>query len=642
MVQTVRGQGRGSLMARPESSFAPASAADHLAQGLAAQVEAWSERLCTDAPTWRVAAFAARAVSLATSQGHVCLALHELARALTQSEAFAPDHLALRTALIASGVVGTPGQVGAWPLILDDEDRLYLHRYFDFERRLARRLVQAASGPSQGRRPLDEPVRQLLGELFRANEARLGGGVDWQKIAAAMALGGRLTVISGGPGTGKTTTVVNLLACLVAQEPQCRIALAAPTGKAAARMMEAIGRRAAHLPPELRARLPVESYTVHRLLRPTPAAGRFEHHAGHPLAIDVLVVDEASMLGLALATRLLEAVPQSARIILLGDKDQLCAVESGAVFAELSADPALSPAFQASLADVCGLAPEELQPPPSERDSPLRDATVWFTQNFRFEAGSGIGRLAQDINAARAAQAIAWLGRAQDESVRWIDDGASRPAAATLERMHEGYGPYFQAVLRDPRDPQAASQALGVFRVLCAVHEGPRGTLAVNDRIVRQARQVLAPVQLQEAEGVPLASWFVGRPVMVLRNDYALKLYNGDVGIALPDDRGRLMVAFADGSGGFRWVAPARLPEHQDAFALTIHKSQGSEFEEVFILLPEVRGPVLTRELLYTAVTRASERVTLACGAGVLAGTIEARVERHTGLLARLREALTP
>ncbi len=639
-------------MGRPDSGFAPeaaaaepASAADHLARGFAAQVEAWCARQGADAATRRVAALAARAVSLATSQGHVCLALRELAPALAGFEALVQDRLALRATLVASGVVGTPGQDGAWPLILDGEDRLYLHRYFDFERRLARRLVRAASIQSAAPLLLDEPVRRMLGELFRANEARLGGRVDWQKIAAAMALRGRLTVISGGPGTGKTTTVVNLLACLLAQEPQCRIALAAPTGKAAARMMQAIGDRATHLPAELRARLPAEAYTVHRLLGATPARQRFEHHAGNPLAIDVLVVDEASMLGLALATRLLEAVPESARIILLGDKDQLCAVESGAVFAELSADPGLSPACRAALAEVCARAPGEVQPPQPERESPLRDATVWFTQNFRFEPDSGIGRLASYINGARSAEAALWLSRAQDESVRWIEDGASRPTAATLQRMHDGYGPYLQAVLRDPRDPLAASRAFGAFRVLCAVHEGPRGTLELNDRMVRQARRLLAPVrpqqagQADEAAGSP---WFVGRPVMVLRNDYVLKLYNGDVGIALLDDGGRLMVAFPDPGGGFRWIAPVRLPEHQDAFALTIHKSQGSEFEEVLVLLPHAQGPVLTRELLYTAVTRASRRVTLACGAGVLAGTIQACVERHTGLLARLREALTP
>ena len=213
-----------------------------------------------------------------------------------------------------------------------------------------------------------------------------------------MALRNGLTVISGGPGTGKTTTVVNLLACLITQDPHSRIALAAPTGKAAARMTEAIRQRAEHLPEALREKLPTESFTIHRLLGANPGLGKFTHHAGNPLPIDALIVDEASMLDLALATRLLEAVPASARIILLGDKDQLSAVESGAVFAELCADPTLSEACRRDVADLCGYAPERIVPPAPVQPSALRDAAVWLTKNYRFGADSGIGRLAKYIN----------------------------------------------------------------------------------------------------------------------------------------------------------------------------------------------------------------------------------------------------
>jgi len=613
---------------------AGATPADRLAAGFAAHLAGWSRKLGADDATQRIASRAAAALSLATSEGHVCISLQELA----SDAAVAIDSATLRAALIASGVVGTTERPGAMPMILDDEGRLYLHRYFDYERRLAARLALAASPERAAPFDVDVEARQLLDELFRGNEAALAGLVDWQKIAAALALRGRLTVISGGPGTGKTTTVVNLLACLVARNPDCRIALAAPTGKAAARMTEAIRQRSAHLPEALRTRLPTESSTVHRLLGVTPAGGGFVHHAGHRLAIDVLVVDEASMLDLALATRLLEAVPDAARIILLGDKDQLSAVESGAVFAELSADPGLTESCRDALAALCGVAPSQVCPPEPARESPLEDAVVWFTQNFRFASDSGIGRLASDINGARAEDAVAWLKSGADDSIRWLDEGGAQPGDAATARLFRGYAGYLEAVLRDPSDRANITAAFGTFRALCAVREGPRGALALNERMTRHAREVLAP--LEEASTSDRRSpWFVGRPVMVLRNDHVLKLFNGDIGITLPDDEGALTVVFPDTAGGFRSVAPVRMPEHQTAFAMTVHKAQGSEFDEVLVLLPQQRSPVLTRELLYTAVTRARRRVTLACTAEILASTIRSPTRRHSGLLARLRDA---
>ncbi len=608
--------------------------ADRLAEGFAHHIAGWSRMMGADETTQQIASRAAAAVSQATSEGHVCLSLQELAG----DAAIGLDSTALGLALMASGVVGTPEHPGAMPLILDDEGCLYLHRYFDYERRLAARLVQAAQATQAMPFDIDVAVRQQLSELFQPNEARLGGALDWQKIAAALALRGRLTIISGGPGTGKTTTVVNLLACLIAQNPACRIALAAPTGKAAARMTEAIRQRAAHLPEALRARLPTNSSTVHRLLGVTPAAGGFIHHGGHLLAIDVLVVDEASMLDLALATRLLEAVPASARIILLGDKDQLSAVESGAVFAELSADPGLSDDARGGLAALCGLSADRIQPRAPVRQSPIRDAVVWFTQNFRFAADSGIGRLAADVNGNRASDALAWLKCRADDSVEWLDLGGAALSQEVLQRLFAGYAGYLDAVAGNPGHAAHITQAFGAFRALCAVREGPRGILAINEAMTRHARQVLAPVQAGAAVdgGSP---WFVGRPVMVLRNDPVLKLFNGDIGIALPDEQGALMVVFADAAGGLRRIAPVRMPTHQTAFAMTVHKAQGSEFDAVLVLLPQHRSPVVTRELLYTAVTRARQRVTLVSGADILIAAIQSPTRRHCGLLARLRDA---
>lgn len=591
----------------------PAASADAqlLADGFAQHLKHWALARGCDEETAALVSRCGQAASLATAGGHVCIMLDDVAPAL--------GHLAaLRERLLASGVVGTPAAPNTMPLILDDDGRVYLHRQFDEELRLARRLSEAAAVPDDD---VDSDTTARLNELFRENAALLGGAHDWQKAAAALALRRRLVVISGGPGTGKTTTVVNLLACLLARDPESRIALAAPTGKAAARMVEAIGRRARNLPDALRERLPSEASTVHRLLGVLPGSDTFRFHASNRLPIDTLVVDEASMLDLSLATHLLEAVPAGARIVLLGDKDQLAAVEAGAVFAELCADPALPV-------------------PPAQRPArgALPDTTVSFTHNFRFAADSGIGRLASDIRTGRSAAACAWLGAHADPSVRWIDDAGARPSTDALAAITDGFAHYLSVMQRQPLDRAAAIEAFDAFRVLCPLRDGPRGVVAINEHMTRHARTQLASL-LEQHGPDPRSPWFAGRPVMVLRNDYLLKLFNGDIGIALPGDDGELAVFFPDGKRGLRAVAPVRMPAHETAFATTVHKSQGSEFQAVLVMMPHAPGPVATRELLYTAVTRAARQVTLCAGQVVIAAAIDTPTARRSGLGARLAHA---
>jgi exodeoxyribonuclease V alpha subunit len=554
-------------------------AAEQLAQGFAQHVARWAQRRGCDTATIQVLRAAATEVGLATSEGHVCVSIDA----------------ALRPRLLSSGLVGTPEAPGALPLVLDAGDRLYLHRYFDDERRLALRLMRAA-GKSGA--PPGSAARKILDELFAANESRLAGGIDQQKRAALLALENRLVIISGGPGTGKTSTVVHLLAGMLTQQPALRIALAAPTGKARARLLDAVRQHAGQLPEEIRARLPTEASTIHSLLS-RRSDGSFSHHAGNLLAIDALIVDEASMLDLALATRLFEALPDHAHVILLGDKDQLASVESGAVFAELSA-----------------------------QEGALKDFVVWFRDNFRFAADSGPGRLAADISGARAEAALEWLRRGEEASVKWLDDGGRGLSAAAIDYLLAGFKPYFDTLRRDVFDRASIIAAFGKFRVLCAMRDSARGVDRINELLDAQARASL---------GFQISPWYPGRPVLVMRNDYVLNLMNGDVGIALPDQSGGLGVYFSDSDGGVRAIAPARMPPHDTAYATTVHKAQGSEFDEVMLILPDRPSQVVTRELLYTAVTRARARVTLCASEAVIRAAIDSPTRRFSGLRARLQ-----
>jgi exodeoxyribonuclease V alpha subunit len=599
--------------------------AQALADGFGTQVRRWAETIgaLSDRDSLHRLERVAQQLSLATSAGNVCVTLDEL----SACEA-TPD--ALRRLLLESGVAGTPDSAASQPLLLDAGNRLYLHRYFDYERRLAQRMRRAVGGDSLP--PVTDAAQQRLLQAFSANAVLLGGRVDWQKIAAGLALCGKLTIISGGPGTGKTSTVANLLACLIAQDASCRVALAAPTGKAAARMLDAIRERAADWPPALAASLPREASTIHRLLGALPGGG-FRHDRDNLLPIDALVVDEASMLDLALAVRLFEAVPDATRIILLGDKDQLSAVESGAVFAELSADPQLTPPCKAHLAALCDIPVANILPPQAPVASGLRDCAVWFSESFRFTADSHVGRLASGIRGGDVEGVFESLAKGSENGLCWIEDATPALAAEAVRAVLDGYAPYLEAV-RAGAGIEVITDVFGGFRALSALREGPRGVAGLNQLIGRHFRRALDH-PLDPGEPAP---WYPGRPVIVSRNDYGLKLFNGDIGIALPDAAGELMVYFFDREHGFRAIAPRRLPAHETAFAMTVHKAQGSEFEQVLLMLPDCPGLGVTRELLYTAVTRSRAQVTLIGTVHVLEAAILTPTHRHSGLAARFAE----
>ncbi|MGV3527089.1 MAG: exodeoxyribonuclease V subunit alpha [Candidatus Sericytochromatia bacterium] len=552
----------------------------------------------------------ALAASQQTAQQHACADLAHLATAPLDPEspeglhwpALAPWLSALRTlsALAPPRLVGPPGTQA--PLILEGEC-LYLQRYWSHESELAEQVrSRAAAGQAW-----PEYLTPRLNQLFGPAPAL----TDWQRVAAIAAVCNRLSVISGGPGTGKTTTVSKILALLSHADPELRVVLAAPTGKAAARLKESLQQSLATLDlPERLAAL--EASTLHRLLGTRYGSARFRHDATQPLAADVVIVDEASMIDLALMNRLLAAVPAEARLILLGDRDQLASVEAGCVLGDLCA-AASSTGFSAERqALLARLAPGAY--PLST--GPLDDNVVLLQQSWRFRAQSGLGQLARAVNAGDADTSLKILQSA--EELRFVPLPAAGPKALA-ESVVAGFAPY----LRAP-DPAAALNAWRTFIVLAAVRRGPWG--------VEQLNATLEQLLGLRSSASP---WYHRRPVMITENNYELQLFNGDVGIAWAGPEG-LRVWFVSPSGQLRALAPGRLGAHATAWALTVHKSQGSEFERVLLVLPDQDSPVLTRELVYTGVTRAKQAVTLWGEPPILAQAISRRVTRSTGLVKRL------
>lgn len=587
----------------------------YLAQHLAAM----------DSRDGAIVPLASALVSETVGAGNVCLDLNAIAgQAVLGREdgtggITVPSLDEMVAELGTSNVVGKPGIEA--PLILDEGHRLYLGRYWRYEDEVAKSLLARAV-------PVDpdsidrEQLKQSLKRMFSSDE----GEIDWQKVAAAIAVLRRFAVISGGPGTGKTHTVTSILALLLEQSDgmPLRIAMTAPTGKAAARLTESIRLAKPHIQcsDEVRTLIPEEASTIHRLLGVRPGKAEPRHHAGNPLRVDLLVVDEASMIDLPLIARLLAALPDHARLILLGDKDQLASVEAGSVFADItgpSAGDGYSTAFIEELQEITGQALEMVP-----GGGGFSECVALLRKSYRFTGDKGIGPLAKAINAGKVDDTIDLLQRVQ-EGVQYRSVPVSDIPAQLAPKLIDTYANAFAA-----DTPREAIEQLNGFRVLCAVRGGEAGVEQVN----RVVEGVLRGQGLIQTSG----SYYKGRPIMVTRNDYSLALFNGDVGILWPDPEANndLRAWFIMPDNTMKRVLPSRLPEHETAYAMTIHKSQGSEFNEVLMLLPDDVNEVLTRELLYTGITRAKSQVEVWGNEEVIRHTVEAKVKRITGLQDKL------
>ncbi len=570
-----------------------------------------------------IPALSAALVSLRNLQGDVCVDLERYAgRPLLDEQddqplalPLAPDLDDWLAALRGADWVGPPG--AAAPLILDGK-RLYLNKYWRFEQQVAEALLDRMGFVEDLDR---ERLSVGLERLFPGSAA---GAVDWQKVAAAIAVSRRFAVISGGPGTGKTTTVVKVLALLLEQDPHLRIALAAPTGKAAARLSEAVrkGKGWAAADAAVLSLIPEQARTIHRLLGVDPLRG-FRHNRGNPLMVDCLVVDEASMIDLPLMARLLEALPDRARLILLGDRDQLASVEAGNVLGDITGhgQEVRYSRAQLRLLDQVGAASAGALP---GADDPPRaaDAVGLLRVSHRFKADSGIGALANGVNGGQGETALEMLEGGRYGDIEWLDAREGGLHSACIDWAAERY-----ARISEHGDVVEALRAFERCRVLCALHRGPFGVEELN-------RQIAA--RLQARGLIPGGTEYHGKPVMVTTNDYELGLFNGDVGLLWREGERGLRAHFALSDGEVRSVSVRQLPEHACAYALTVHKSQGSEFDEVLLVLPFDRGPVLTRELIYTGITRARRRVSIQGSRAAFIEGCQSRVQRSSALAERL------
>ena len=604
-------------------------------------------------------------VSHQMGQGHACLDLEALWQAPSQLLGWTDLHT---QSLVALPAQSTHAQAPAdlfspalspwvqaaktlpWamgdhsPIMLAMQDdglplRVYLRRAWSAEQTIhaaiQNRLAQHFEVPHD--------VDAKLDALFGSPDESKNISPDWQRIACAKALRSGLTLITGGPGTGKTTTVVRLLALLqrAAHDSQktLRIHLAAPTGKAASRLSLSIQSALSSLPQAWAQGIPTQAVTLHQLLQYNPDA------AARPapiLATDLVVVDEASMIDLELMARLMKCVPLHARLVLLGDKDQLASVEAGAVWSQLCEGALHSDDKTQAQANQAYKLPEQ---------------TAVLHVSRRFHADSAIGEWSRFINKGLHQQLkTSWQRLPQaghsdvqseptskPEVQRWPDEWQLRPQGQLHPEVVKALRSSWDSWLSNLKPLQQAGaicdavQALkllsnfGAFQVLCALRQGPWGVETLNE-LIGLALGLSKPIERNFQANKPQEAWYVGRPVMVTRNDYHLHLMNGDVGQCLPTPNG-LRVAFSDGKGGVRWVLPSRLDAVETVFAMTVHKSQGSEYDQVLMVLPDREAPVLTRELLYTGITRAKSQLTWwVPRASVLWAAANQRVTRSGGL----------
>lgn len=572
-------------------------------------------------------------LSAETRAGHVCLFIDKLQpdylfegrqpeMAFTLWEmAGSPDSSRIYTELKQSHAVCEAPQLAAKPLVLSD-NKLYFQRMWADEG-----LVADFFGCYLLETVDEQRLSTILNSFFAPSKTQ-----DWQKIAIAVAVTSRIAVISGGPGTGKTTTVARLLVTLIKlSDEKLIIQLAAPTGKAAAKLTESLNN--ALLKLNLSAAeyevMPEQAQTVHRLLGAQPNSQLMRYHKDNPLLLDVLIIDEASMIDLPMMARLIEALPNHARVILLGDKDQLASVEAGTVLGDLCrfSEWRYSSERAAQLTKITGCDLSDFR---SDNGAEVKDSICLLRKSYRFDAQSGIGRLATAINQGNIRHVQQLLDQ-QGADIAFHSIDSSAKYGKLFSDAADCYRRYLD-MIKAGHDHKEILSIFNRYRLLAALREGTYGVIGLNDKL----EQLL---YRQGSIRRPAHRWnknYEGRPIMITQNDRSLGLFNGDIGIMLRDGQHGLKAFFQLPNGVIKKIQPSCLPQHETAFVMTVHKSQGSEFEHVTLVLPPVFTPLISKELIYTAITRARNQLTIYADRQVFAKAIVTPTERRSGLTERL------
>ncbi len=572
-------------------------------------------------------------VSYQLADGHVCLNMKNVADTIGHwpaqlaseadeflsnqgwAEAAVDGKLIADVQMLASGTELSP--------LVIDNNRLYLYRYWQYECKVAAKLMAAVVPQSnqQDVKALD-PVhlKSQLDRYFSSAEQP-----DWQRVAAAITTAHRFSVISGGPGTGKTTTVTKLLAIYIESQLSLGrrpiIQLAAPTGKAAARLSESIAAAKVKLdiPEQVLALIPEQGKTIHRLLGARAKSNQFIHNADNPLLADLLVIDEASMIDLPMMANIVAALSEQTRLILIGDRDQLASVEAGSVLGDICAVPNMA-CYSRQQADYlaisCGFQQSEVS------KYPFADQLAFLQKSYRFSATSGIGALAKACNEGDSRQSVVVLqgDYADLQVIQATADTVNDQQI--LAPILKGYQQYISQMGK-LNDPKQLLTLFNQFQVLCAMRVGSFGVERINQQIEEHFQRTT----IKDADN----RWYVGRPIMITRNDNPMQLYNGDIGVTCYDEEsGQLKVWFEQG-GVIRGVLPSRLPQHETVFAMTVHKSQGSEFDHVMFLLAQ-NARVVNKELIYTAITRAKNNFTFFGNLQILKQAVTRSTLRSSGL----------
>lgn len=534
--------------------------------------------------------------------------------------------------------------------IVFHKNRLYLRRYFNFEQELLTFITDKNDQNEQtfSQQQIKLCIEQLFPELSPELSAEISQNeqpafhqdVDWQKVAVANAINKPLSIIAGGPGTGKTYTVTKLLAALVMLNEKRQnsedknIALVAPTGKAAQRLSESITNALqgfeSLVGKQVLAKIPQQAQTLHRLLGVIPNSVNFRHHQGNLLNIDVLLIDEVSMVDLPMMVRVFRALPRHCQVILLGDADQLPSVAAGSVLNDLAPKPhcGFSAENQAYLARITGYKQLYVSKKTTKNNHSIlpADHLVFLEKSRRFDGKGGIGKVANHvINGDFKASWLLLETSGKPPVGNELPCNALRLLPNIIEDWLSDLVKIYYLPIFELDTVEEAFKQLQKFRILCATRVGKQGVEAVNEQVHN--------LLIQQGVITAFQTRYRGQPIMINVNNYALGLYNGDIGLLWKNDAGHLMAVFEQPNSEYKWVNPARLPQHETVYAMTIHKTQGSEFEHVVLILPDqTDNKLLSRELMYTGITRAKKKLSIASLANVWRHGVNTKTQRYSGI----------